>query len=84
MSCSVGGWSWSGVGRVESGPLVSLSGVRLVNMTRAELQQAYYPRTAADGTITMLPDDVIVTLNLDRAARLERDRRRLSGRPRRA
>ena len=34
--------------------------------------------------IAMLPDDVIVTLNLDRAARLERDRRRLSGRPRRA
>ena len=30
----------------------------------------------------MLPDDVIVTLHLDRAARLERDRRRLSGRPR--
>ena len=28
------------------------------------------------------PDDVIVTLNLDRAARLERDRRRLTGRPR--
>jgi len=34
--------------------------------------------------IAMLRDDVIVTLNLDRAARLERDRRRLSGRPRRA
>ena len=30
----------------------------------------------------MSPDDVIVTLHLDRVARLERDRRRLSGRPR--
>jgi hypothetical protein len=30
----------------------------------------------------MLPEDVIVVLNLDRAARLERDRRRLTGRPR--
>jgi hypothetical protein len=30
----------------------------------------------------MLPDDVIVLLDLDRAARLERDRRRLTGRPR--
>ena len=30
----------------------------------------------------MLPDDVIVVLNLDKAARLERDRRRLTGRPR--
>jgi hypothetical protein len=31
----------------------------------------------------MLPDDVIVMLNLDRAARLERDeRRRCNGRPR--
>jgi hypothetical protein len=28
------------------------------------------------------PDDVIVLLNLDRAARLERDRRRLTGRVR--
>jgi len=30
----------------------------------------------------MSPDEVIVVLNLDRAARLERDRRRLTGRPR--
>ena len=30
----------------------------------------------------MLPEDVIVTLNLDKPARLERDRRRLTGRPR--
>jgi hypothetical protein len=30
----------------------------------------------------MSPDDVIIVLNLDRAARLERDRRRLTGRPR--
>jgi hypothetical protein len=29
----------------------------------------------------LLPDDVVITLNLDRAARLERDRRRLTGRP---
>jgi hypothetical protein len=32
--------------------------------------------------IALLPDDVIVVLSLDRAARVERDRRRLSGRPR--
>ena len=30
----------------------------------------------------MLPDEVIVTLYLDKAARLERDRRRVTGRPR--
>jgi hypothetical protein len=30
----------------------------------------------------MSPDEVIVTLNLDKAARLERDRRRLTSRPR--
>jgi hypothetical protein len=29
----------------------------------------------------MLPDDVIVVLDLDCGARLERDRRRLNGRP---
>jgi hypothetical protein len=32
--------------------------------------------------IAMLPDEVIVVLSLDRAARMERDRRRLNGRPR--
>jgi hypothetical protein len=32
----------------------------------------------------MLPDAPIILLNLDRAARLERDRRRLTGRPRRS
>jgi hypothetical protein len=30
----------------------------------------------------MMPDTVIVSLHLDKAARLERNRRRLSGRPR--
>jgi len=30
----------------------------------------------------MSPDEIIVALSLDRAARLERDRRRLTGRPR--
>jgi hypothetical protein len=30
----------------------------------------------------MLPDEVMVMLQLDKAARLERDRRRLTGRPR--
>ena len=30
----------------------------------------------------MSPDEVVVMLNLDRTARLERDRRRLTGRPR--
>ena len=30
----------------------------------------------------MSPDEVIVMLSLDRTARLERDRRRLNGRPR--
>ena len=30
----------------------------------------------------MLPEEVIVMLNLDKAARLERDRRRHTGRPR--
>ena len=30
----------------------------------------------------MSPEEVIVTLNLDKAARLERDRRRLTGRTR--
>jgi hypothetical protein len=30
----------------------------------------------------MSPDEVIIVLSLDKAARLERDRRRLTGRPR--
>jgi len=30
----------------------------------------------------LLPEDMIIVLKLDKAARLERDRRRLTGRPR--
>jgi hypothetical protein len=33
-------------------------------------------------SVSFDPDNVIVMLSLDRAARLERDRRRLTGRPR--
>jgi hypothetical protein len=61
----VGGWSWSGTSRVQSGTQLSLSGVRLVGMTEQELRRVFKIYVAADGTVTTLPADII--LNTRRA-----------------
>lgn len=60
-----GGWAWSGTGRVQSGRLLALGGVRLVGMTEQELQRDFHIRIAADRTVTTLSDDII--LNTRRA-----------------
>ena len=65
----VGGWSFSAVGRVQT-VMQDLGNVRLVGMTRSELQKMYkyYVRPNAATNIDevwMLPEDVI--LNTRRA-----------------
>jgi hypothetical protein len=65
----VGGWSFNGVGRVQQRS-INFGGVRLVGMTKDDLQKMYkyYKRTdPATGQVTvwMLPEDVI--LNTRRA-----------------
>ncbi len=56
----VGGWEFDGTGRIQSGRLVNLGDVRLVGMTREDVQKMYKLRFDDAGrVIWMLPEDVI-------------------------
>ena len=56
----IGGWSFDGIARIQSGRLMTLQGVRLVGMTESELQDMYKLRFDHAGKIVyMLPQDVI-------------------------
>jgi hypothetical protein len=61
----IGGWEWHGTGRVQSGRPFQLGNVQVVGMTVDELQRAVDARRQPDGTVTYLPDDII--LNTQRA-----------------
>jgi hypothetical protein len=69
MNAVVGGWSFKGVGRVQS-RLINFGNVRLVGMTPADLQDLYRFDIRTDpasglNSVYMMPDDVI--LNTRRA-----------------
>jgi hypothetical protein len=56
----IGGWSLDGMARIQSGRMLSLTGVRLVGMTQKELQDAFKLRFDHAGqVIWMLPQDII-------------------------
>jgi hypothetical protein len=59
----VGGWSWDGNVRIQSGNKIDFGNVRLVGMTDSDLQNEYKLRfvTQSDGKVHvfMLPDDII-------------------------
>jgi hypothetical protein len=56
----VGGWSVDGLARVQSGRLLDLGNVRLVGMTKAELQDSFALRFDDAGkAIYMLPQDIV-------------------------
>ena len=57
----IGGWSFDGIARVQSGQMFSLpSGTRLVGMTKDELQDAFKVRFDHAGKVVyMLPQDII-------------------------
>jgi hypothetical protein len=56
----IGGWSFDGIARIQSGRMLSLNGVRLVGMTESELQDAFELRFDHDGKVVyMLPQDII-------------------------
>ena len=58
---AVGGWEIDGTGRVQSGRLVNLGNVRLVGMTREDVQGFYKLRFDDAGkVIWMMPEDVIL------------------------
>ena len=56
----IGGWSFDGVARIQSGELLSLNGVRLVGMSQDELQSVFKVRFDHAGKVVYnLPQDII-------------------------
>lgn len=56
----IGGWSFDGIVRLQSGRLLDFGNVRLVGMTKEELQDSFKLRFEdAAQEIYMLPDDII-------------------------
>ena len=56
----IGGWSFDGIARIQSGRLLSLQGVRLVGMSEKDLQDMFKLRFDHAGRVVyMLPQDVI-------------------------
>ncbi len=61
----IGGWEFHGTGRIQSGRPLNFGNVRLVGMTKGELQSLIAVRKGENKVITFLPADVI--LNTQRA-----------------
>jgi hypothetical protein len=60
MNRLIGGWSVDGIARIQSGRMLDFGNVRLVGMTREELQDAFKLRfDHANKVIFMLPQDII-------------------------
>jgi hypothetical protein len=55
----VGGWQVHGTARIQTGQIVDFGNVRMVGFDKTDLQGFYQFRTADDGKIYMLPQDVI-------------------------
>jgi hypothetical protein len=56
----VSGWEWHGTTRIQGGPPLSIGGVRLIGMTRKDLQKALQLRFNDAGKIIYyLPQDII-------------------------
>jgi hypothetical protein len=56
----IGGWSFDGIARIQSGRLIDMGNVRLVGMSKADLEDAFKLRFEdADRRIYMLPQDII-------------------------
>jgi hypothetical protein len=64
----LGGWEFHGTTRVQSGRAFRLGNVQLVGMTAKDLQHNLEVRKQPNGTVTFLPDDII--LNTRRAFNL--------------
>ena len=56
----IGGWSFDGIARIQSGRMLDFGNVRLVNMTKKDLQEAFKLRFDDAGrAIYMLPQDIV-------------------------
>jgi hypothetical protein len=60
MDRLIGGWSFDGIARIQSGRMLDFGNVRLVGMTAKDLQDAFQLRFDNAGrVIYMLPQDII-------------------------
>ncbi|HPW19204.1 MAG TPA: TonB-dependent receptor [Vicinamibacterales bacterium] len=65
LNLIIGGWTFDGTGRIQSGPILDFGNVRLVGMSDADLKKLFKLRIVPDRTnprikrVFMLPDDVI-------------------------
>jgi hypothetical protein len=59
MNGAIGGWSFDGVARIQTGDMLNFRNVRLVGMTADQLRQAFNLRVGANGQLFLLPDDII-------------------------
>jgi hypothetical protein len=55
----VGGWVWSGTTRIQSGDLFNLGNVRIVGMTRDEVQELFKLRKVNDEIVYSWPQEII-------------------------
>lgn len=59
MDAIVGGWSLDGVARVQSGEVLDFGNVRMVGMTKKELQKEIKVQSGPGGQIFILPADIL-------------------------
>jgi hypothetical protein len=59
LDAILGGWNFSGTARIQSGRMVDFGNVRMVGFTEKDLRKMYKLRTAENGRLYMLPQDVI-------------------------
>jgi len=55
----LGGWSVDGVGRVQTGEVLDFGNVRLVGMTKSDLQKEIKVQSGSGGQIFILPADIL-------------------------
>jgi hypothetical protein len=55
----IGGWSFDGVARIQTGEMLDFGNVRLVGMSADEFRKAVDLRVAQNGQLYILPDDII-------------------------
>jgi hypothetical protein len=59
LDAVVGGWSLDGVARMQTGEVIDFGNVRLVGMTKSELQKEIKVQSGAGGQIFILPADIL-------------------------
>ena len=59
LDAIVGGWSLDGVFRLQTGEMIDFGNVRLVGMTKSDLQKEIKVQGGAGGQIFILPADIL-------------------------